>query len=160
MNIVPICEKDFHQFWPEFEAIIQAQETYAYEPTMTYQEAYALWCEVPQVCFVAKKGETILGSYFLKANGMGPSSHICNCGYMVSSNARGKGVARALCEHSQEMGRSFGYTAMQFNAVVSTNTVAVTLWQKLGFAIVGTIPNAYKHGKLGYVNTYVMHKML
>ncbi len=52
MNIVPICEKDFRQFWPEFEAIIQAQETYAYEPNMTYQEAYTLWCEAPQVCFV------------------------------------------------------------------------------------------------------------
>lgn len=160
MQIVPISEKDFRQFWPEFQSIIQAQETYAYEPTMSYKEAFALWCVAPQVCFVAKEGETILGSYFLKANGMGPSSHICNCGYMVSSSARGKGVARALCEHSQGTGRSLGYTAMQFNAVVSTNTIAVKLWQKLGFAIVGTIPNAYKHGKMSYVNTYVMYKAL
>ena len=109
---------------------------------------------------MAKEGEEVLGSYYLKANGMGPSSHVCNCGYMVSAHARGKGVARALCEHSQEVGRVLGYHAMQFNAVVSTNTVAVALWQKLGFAIVGTIPKAYKHAKRGYVNTYVMHKVL
>jgi len=160
MDIAPITPEDFRRFWPEFEAIIRAQETYAYDPNMTYEEAYALWCETPQRCFVAKEGEEILGSYYLKPNGMGPSAHVCNCGYMVSARARGKGVARMLCEHSWEIGRSLGYEAMQFNAVVSTNEVAVALWQKLGFAIVGTIPKAYKHGTRGYVDTYVMHKML
>ncbi|MBN2963374.1 GNAT family N-acetyltransferase [Sulfurospirillum sp. T05] len=160
MTISPMTSEDFQLFWPEFEAIISAQETYAYDPNMTYAEAYALWCESPQRCFVAKEGEEVLGTYYLKPNGMGPSSHVCNCGYMVSMHARGKGVARALCEHSQEVGRVLGYHAMQFNAVVSANAVAVALWQTLGFAIVGTIPKGYKHGKLGYVNTYVMYKEL
>jgi RimJ/RimL family protein N-acetyltransferase len=37
---------------------------------------------------------------------------------------------------------------MQFNFVVSTNTAAVALWQKLGFAIVGTLPKAFRHQRL------------
>ena len=49
---------------------------------------------------------------------------------------------------------------MQFNFVVSTNTAAVALWQKLGFAIVGTLPKAFRHQSLGYVDAYVMHRFL
>ncbi len=91
---------------------------------------------------------------------MGPSSHICNCGYMVSSEARGKGIARLMCEHSQETALRLGFDTMQFNSVVSTNEVAVKLWEKLGFQIIGTIPKAYKHAHLGLVDSYVMYKWL
>jgi ribosomal protein S18 acetylase RimI-like enzyme len=79
---------------------------------------------------------------------------------MVSSEARGKGIAGLMCEHSQQTAIALGFEAMQFNSVVSTNDVAVRLWQKLGFAIVGTIPNAYKHAELGLVDSYVMYKWL
>ena len=53
-----------------------------------------------------------------------------------------------------------GYRAMQFNFVVSTNTAAVALWQKLGFAIVGTLPKAFRHSQPGHVDAYVMHRFL
>lgn len=102
----------------------------------------------------------VLGSYYLKPNAAGPSSHICNCGYMVMPESRGKGIARKLCLHSQERAVKLGYKAMQFNAVVSTNLVAVNLWKKLGFEIVGTVPNSYRHKKLGFVDTFVMFKWL
>nr|WP_255229692.1 GNAT family N-acetyltransferase [Pseudoalteromonas sp. HM-SA03] len=79
---------------------------------------------------------------------------------MVSSLARGKGVARLMCEHSPQQALALGFEAMQFNSVVSTNEVAIKLWQKLGFTIIGTIPKAYKHGKLGLVDSYIMYKWL
>ena len=79
---------------------------------------------------------------------------------MVTPAARGKGVARQMCEHSQQVARQHGFEAMQFNAVVATNQVAVALWQRLGFTIVGTIPNAYRHASQGLVDSYVMYKAL
>lgn len=160
MEITPINEHEFQRFWPVFRAIVEARETYALDPAMTYDTAYRLWCELPQATFVAKVDGEVLGSYYLKANAAGPGDHVCNCGYMVAPEARGKGVARALCEHSQKIARESGFLAMQFNAVVATNEAAVGLWQSLGFTIVGTVPQAYRHARLGLVDTHVMYKRL
>ncbi|TVP45332.1 MAG: GNAT family N-acetyltransferase [Halomonas sp.] len=156
-----ISEDDFAFFWPTFQTIVQAQETYAIEPGIGFDAAYQLWCKTPQVSWVVKDDNNqLLGTYYLKANAAGPGDHICNCGYMVAPAARGKGVARAMCEHSQQQAQALGFHAMQFNAVVATNDVAVALWKKLGFSIVGTVPNAFRHGRLGLVDTYVMYKAL
>jgi ribosomal protein S18 acetylase RimI-like enzyme len=85
---------------------------------------------------------------------------VCNCGYIVGENARGKGVASLMCEHSQHEAKRLGFRAMQFNLVVSTNERAVRLWQKMGFEIVGTLPGAFKHAQYGFVDAFVMYKML
>jgi GNAT superfamily N-acetyltransferase len=156
-----ITDDDFTAFWPTFQAIVTAQETYAFDPDISFEAAQQLWCKTPSASVVAKdENGQVLGAYYLKANASGPGDHVCNCGYMVTAAARGKGVARAMCEHSQQQARELGFLAMQYNAVVATNEVAVALWQKLGFSIVGTIPNAYRHARLGFVDTYVMHKSL
>jgi ribosomal protein S18 acetylase RimI-like enzyme len=155
-----MTKTDFEFFWPTFSAVIQAQQTYAFDPDMTFEQAYDLWCKTPIKAFAYVDNDVVLGTYYIKANAMGPSSHICNCGYMVSSEARGKGIAGLMCEHSQKTAIALGFEAMQFNSVVSTNDVAVRLWQKLGFGVVGTIPNAYKHASLGLVDCYVMYKWL
>ncbi len=151
---------DFDAFWPTFESIIQSQETYAFRPDMTQEEAYALWVTSTSKSFIYENDGEILGTYYIKPNAMGPSDHICNCGYMVSENARGRGVARELCEHSLRVAVALGFEAMQFNSVVSTNAIAVLLWEKLGFSIIGTIPKAYRHPALGYVDCFVMHRLL
>ncbi|MFQ3251482.1 MAG: ribosomal protein S18 acetylase RimI-like enzyme [Glaciecola sp.] len=158
--IKEISKLDFESFWPTFLYIIQAQETYAIDPDLNLEQAFSLWCELPLKSYVYVENDTVLGTYYLKQNAMGPSSHICNCGYMVSNEARGKGIARQLCEHSQNIALDLGFDAMQFNSVVSTNKIAISLWEKLGFSIVGTVPKAYKHGQLGFVDSYVMYKWL
>jgi RimJ/RimL family protein N-acetyltransferase len=157
----PITEDDFIAFWPTFQAIVSAQETYAIAPDISFESAYQLWCISPKASWVVKdENGQRLGTYYLKANAAGPGDHVCNCGYMVAPAARGKGVARAMCEHSQHHAQALGFLAMQFNAVVASNKVAVALWQKLGFRIVGTVPDAFRHPRLGLVNTHVMHKTL
>ncbi|CAD5282522.1 Acetyltransferase [Alteromonas sp. 38] len=155
-----ITKLDFESFWPTFYSVIQAQETYAFDPNMTLEEAYSLWCEIPLNAYVFVESNAVLGTYYIRPNAMGPSSHICNCGYMVSPEARGKGIARLMCEHSQKKAIELGFDAMQYNSVVSTNNVAVRLWEKLGYSIIGTIPKAYKHGQLGLVDSYIMYKWL
>ncbi|GLX79813.1 N-acetyltransferase [Thalassotalea insulae] len=151
---------DFENFWPSFQAVIKAQETYAFDPDMDIEQAYQIWCLTPLKSFAYIDNGQVLGCYYLKANAMGPSDHICNCGYMVSEAARGKGIARTLCQHSQQIAIELSFEAMQFNSVISSNEVAIKLWQKLGFQIIGTIPLAYRHPKLGYIDSYIMHKQL
>jgi len=160
VKISEITKSDFESFWPVFKEVVNAQETYAFDANIELETAYNLWCISPQKSFVIKENGLILGSYYIKANASGPSSHISNCGYIVNPKSRGKGIARRLCLHSQEIALELGYTAMQFNSVVSTNEIAINLWKKLGYNIIGVIPNAYNHKKLGLVDSFIMHKQL
>jgi GNAT superfamily N-acetyltransferase len=155
-----ITKTDFESFWPTFSQVIKAQETYAFEPDMSLEQAFAVWCEAPLKTFVYIEHDEVLATYYLKANAAGPSKHICNCGYMVSNQAQGRGLATLLCEHSQETAIELGFKAMQFNNVVSSNEIAVKLWQKLGYDIIGTIPRAYLHKQHGMVDSYIMYKCL
>lgn len=158
--IRPIEAADFDQVWPIIEGVVQAQETYAFDPSMNRDMAWKLWVELPRATFVAEEAGQILGTYYIKANAAGPGDHVCNCGYMTAPAARGRGIAGRLCLHSLEVARELGFSAMQFNSVVATNTVAVALWQKHGFEIVGTLPKAYRHARLGLVDCHVMFRRL
>ncbi|WP_249673534.1 GNAT family N-acetyltransferase [Pseudomonas abieticivorans] len=160
INIRTMTAADFPAFWPTFSAVVGAQQTYAYDPALTQAQAQALWLDLPLHTLVAEEDGVLLGSYYLKANAAGPGNHVCNCGYMVTEAARGRGVARLMCEHSQQLALASGFLAMQFNSVVSSNEVAVALWHKLGFETVGRLPRAFRHGQLGLVDCLVMYKWL
>ena len=116
--------------------------------------------DLPRKTFVAEEGEKFLGTYYIKTNQAGPGAHVCNCGYMVSSDARGKGVATAMCEHSQKMAVEPGCKAMQFNFVASSNKSAVRLRTRLGYEIVGHLPRAFQHPSEGLADALVMYKWL
>lgn len=160
MNIREISEKDFNEIWPIFHEVVSAGETYAYSRDTSKEKALDIWVTTPKKTFVAEERGIILGTYYIKTNQAGPGSHVCNCGYMVSSKARGKGLATAMCEHSQHMAKDLGYKAMQYNLVASTNEGAIRLWTKLGFETVGTLPNAFNHPAKGYVDALIMYKYI
>lgn len=152
---------DWPALWAIMEPVFRQGETYAFDPAITEAEAHRVWIELPAATYVAvDDAGALLGTYYIKPNQPGLGAHVCNCGYIVDAAARGQGIASQLCEHSQEEARRLGFRAMQFNLVVSTNTGAVRLWQTLGFPIVGTLPGAFKHPRLGYVDAYVMYKQL
>ena len=100
------------------------------------------------------------GTYFLRANHEGGGAHVANCGYVTATWATGRGVARVMCAHSLEHAKALGFRAMQFNFVVSTNTAAVRAWERCGFAVVGRLPEAYRHRELGLVDALVMFRVL
>ena len=160
MKIRETTHNDFEKIWPIFSEIAAAGETYALSRNITKAEAKVIWLDSPRKTFVLEENGEILGSYYIKTNQAGPGSHVCNCGYMVSSAARGRGVATLLCEHSQEIAKQLGYKAMQFNFVASSNEGAVRLWHKLGFSTVGRLPKAFNHPEKGYVDALVMYKWL
>ena len=160
MLIRQATDTDFEGIWPIFHEIVAAGETYGFDRQTTRDEARTLWMTLPRQTFIAEEDGEILGTYFIKTNQMGPGRHVCNCGYMVASRARGRGLATAMCRHSQAIARQLGYKAMQFNFVAETNQGAVRLWRKLGFAAVGRLPGAFDHPVQGYVDALVMYKWL
>jgi len=120
-----------------------------------------IWVERATATFIAcAEDGRVLGSYYIKPNQPALGAHVCNCGYVVAPAAQGRGVATALCEHSQRIARSLGFRAMQFNLVVVTNERAIRLWRRLGFSVVGSLPGAFRHRDLGFVDALVMYKEL
>ena len=159
-RIRPVAPDEFDSLWPIFREVIAGSETYPYPDDLTLDQARAMWTSPPAQCFVAESGGAVLGCYRIAPNMMGRGDHVANGSYMVASAARGRGVGAALCEHSLAQARRSGFTAMQFNMVVSTNEAAVRLWRHMGFEIIGRVPGAFRHATLGMVDTYVMHREL
>jgi len=154
-------EKDWSAIWRIIEPVFRAGETYPFSPDITEVEARRVWIELPSATFVAINEELeVLGTYYIKPNQPALGAHVCNCGYIVAENARGKGLASEMCKHSQREAISLGFQSMQFNLVVSTNEGAVRLWKRNGFEIVGTLPKAFRHTRLGFVDAFVMYKQL
>ncbi len=151
---------DGDALWTILHAVLAAGDTYTWAPETSREDALALWHPPGGHTVVAHRDGQLAGTYLLKANQPGLGSHVANCGYMVAPDARGGGVGEALCRHSLDLARSLGFRAMQFNAVVSTNLGAVRLWERCGFAIVGTVPGAFRHPRHGDVAIHVMHRFL
>lgn len=140
--------------------VIREGQTYALDRDMDAAAAVAYWTAPEKMAIVACSGDDVIGSYYLRANQRGGGAHVANCGYVTAPEARGRGVARAMAEHSFDQARAAGFRAMQFNFVVASNAPAVHLWQSLGFAIVGRVPGAFEHPALGPVDALVMHRAL
>jgi ribosomal protein S18 acetylase RimI-like enzyme len=79
---------------------------------------------------------------------------------MVDPSHSGRGVGRALGEHVLEQVRKDDFRAMQFNAVVETNTRAVSLWRSLGFEVMATLPAGFHPPVHGYVGLHIMYQRL
>jgi ribosomal protein S18 acetylase RimI-like enzyme len=160
MLIRPAADVDTDALWRILQPTFRAGETYPIPRDIAREDALAYWRSPNHEVFVAERDGHVVGTYYLKANQQGGGAHVCNCGYMVATGAMGGGVARAMCPHSLERAKARGFRAMQFNFVVSTNDRAVKLWQSFGFAIVGRLPGAFAHPRLGDVDALVMFRKL
>lgn len=151
--------EDWPRIWPFFSAIAEAGETYAFPDDLDSETARSLWMDAPPVhTVVAVDGDAVLGSARMGPNRPGRGAHVATAGFMVDPAARGRGVGRELGRYAVEWARASGYRGMQFNAVVETNTVAVALWESLGFEILATVPEAFDHRTRGLVGLHVMYQ--
>ena len=161
VEVRPATEQDWPRVFPFFSAIVAAGRTYAYPEGLSSEQARELWMERPPgTTVVATDGDVVLGSAKMGPNRPGRGSHVATASFMVDPAHGGQGVGRALAEHVVEWARSSGYHAMQFNAVVESNSGAVHLWQSLGFTIIGTVPEAFDDAEQGLVGLHVMHRRL
>lgn len=160
MEIRAAIRADRAAIWKIFHEILAAGDTYALDPKMSREDALAYWFRADTRTYVAEKDGTVVGTYILRPNQLGPGSHVANAAFIEASNAQGSGVGRAMAEHCLAEARQMGFRAMQFNFVVSTNALAIHLWKQLGFKIVGTLPGAFRHPEKGYVDVHVMYRSL
>ena len=142
------------------EPMIRRGDSYTLPRDMTKGQALEFWFAPGNETFVWQDSSAILGTYFLRANQRGGGSHVANCGYVTAASAEGRGIARAMYQHSLQRARERGFRAMQFNFVVSTNQRAVKLWTELGFNIVGRLPGAFEHPEQGFVDALIMHQKI
>jgi len=147
--------------WRLLEPVFRAGDTFPHDPAISESEARALWVEQSQAVMVAI-GATgaVVGTYYLRPNSLALGAQVANAGYVVAEHCRRQGVGSRLCRHSLQAARRLGFRAMQFNLVVSTNTAGIRCWQQNGFQIIGTLPGAFRHRQLGYVDALVMVQLL
>lgn len=151
---------DEQAVWQIIKSVIAGGDTYVFAPDSPEDEMLAYWFSPEKLVYVAEDDGEILGTYWIKANQPGLGSHVGNGAYMVSSDAKGKGIGRMMAEHSIEEARRIGFKSIQFNFVVKSNEVAVNLWKRVGFEIIGEIPDAFDHKQNGLTNAYIMYRKL
>jgi L-amino acid N-acyltransferase YncA len=160
LTIRPYAPADWPALWDIIEPILRAGETYPQPPETSEAEAHHWWIDEHRAVFVAEEAGRVLGSYYLTDNKPGLGSHVANAGFIVAPSAAGRGVGRALGEHSLTAAPAHGYLALQFNLVVASNAASIRIWDALGFTRVGTLPKAFRHATEGLVDAIVMYKWL
>ncbi|WP_033067551.1 GNAT family N-acetyltransferase [Thalassospira australica] len=160
MQIRPATQDDIPAILDIVAPILRAGDTYAIDPNMTDDEIIGYWMGRDKLTLIAEEDGDVVGTYYIRQNQGGGGSHVCNCGYMTSPKASGRGIARRMCEDSLVRAKEMGYRAMQFNFVIASNAAAVHLWPKLGFEVVGRLPDAFMHPTLGETDALVMYRKL
>ncbi len=160
LTIRPALPADAKAIWAVIEPAVRAGEVYTFARDQDADQAMAAWLGGDHTAFVAEQGGRVVGSYYIRPNQTGGGDHVANGTYATAPDAAGQGIGRAMGEHSLAQAKAAGFTAMQFNFVVSTNTGAVRLWQAIGFEIVGRLPGAFRHPSLGAVDALVMFRQL
>jgi L-amino acid N-acyltransferase YncA len=151
---------DREQIWEIIRQVIATGDTYVFHPTSSKRKMLAYWYSKEKYTYVAEREGVVVGTFLLKNNQPDLGAHIANASYMTLPSVAGRGIGRAMGEFSIMEAKNLGYKAMQFNIVVKSNERAVRLWQRLGFQILGEIPEAFNHAQLGLVNAYIMYQKL
>jgi GNAT superfamily N-acetyltransferase len=157
---------DWRAIWPFLRQVAAAGETYCWPADLSEELAHAEWMELPAgvvLVAVASAGDgtrSIVGTAVIHPNRGGGGDHVANASFVVDPARSGGGIGRALGEAVLARATADGYLAMQFNAVVESNTNAVRLWRSLGFEILTTVPEAFRHPRDGYVGLHIMWRRL
>ncbi len=160
MDIRQATESDWEFIWPIFRDVVATGNTYVFDPAIEKEDARDIWMGTGVTTYIALIDDKVVGTYIIKKNQPALGSHVANASYMVDPASHGKGIGRAMGEHSLIEATAMGFLAMQFNIVIATNTGAIRLWEKLGFSIVGTLPKVFAHRENGLTDAYVMHRFL
>ena len=160
MRIREATDADFDAMWAIFQSVVATGDTLPFSSATSDDFFRAQWLGHGGGSFVVSLGTTLCGMYKFGPNLPGLGSHVASATYLVRPESQGRGIGRAMVEHSLAQAEQAGFAAMQFNFVVATNEPAIRLYEKLRFSIVGTLPKAFQHRQLGLVDAHVMHRFL
>jgi ribosomal protein S18 acetylase RimI-like enzyme/8-oxo-dGTP pyrophosphatase MutT (NUDIX family) len=155
--IRPATAADGDALWRIFHDVVATGDTYVFAEDTPREVALDYFLATDVVSFVAEAGGAVVAMYKLIPNRRDRGAHVANASFMVDPGYKGRGIGWMLGRHCLAEAWARGYLAMQFNFVVSTNTRAVALWERLGFAIVGRSPRGFRHRDLGDVDALVMY---
>jgi L-amino acid N-acyltransferase YncA len=160
-TLEPFQKDDEADFYAIYREVVDSASQFPYECN-SLQEFHRQFFSGNSQVFVCKSLESqkVIGGFYLRANYTGRCKHIANAAYMINKSYRGKGVGTLLIKASMALARELEFQAMQFNMVLSENKLAIKLYQKLGFSIVGTIPQAILNPDNSYQDGYVMYRYL
>ena len=160
IQIRTATDSDKPSVWRIIKAVIATGDTYVFHPDSPESEMISFWFSPEKYVYVAEQAGAIVGTFWLKANQPGLGSHVGNAAYMVAPETAGKGIGRQMAEFSLDEAKRLGFTAIQFNFVVASNTAAVKLWQSIGMEIIGEVPDAFDHREHGMTNALIMYRKL
>jgi L-amino acid N-acyltransferase YncA len=160
IELSPARDEDWPGIWNVFRAVVSTGDTYPYSPETSEDDARAIWMAPSHTVSVARLDGTVVATAYHRPNLPDLGDHVANAGWMVHPDHQGQGIGRQFAEYVLDEARRAGFRAMQFNAVVAANTGAVALWKSLGFEIVGTVPDAFRHARLGLTPVHVMYRRL
>lgn len=162
MTIVlrPYVEADIPEMARVWNQVIEEADSFPWEEPMDEAEAKAFFAKQTRSVVACMPDGRIGGCYILHPNGEGRCAHTANASYGVLKKYRGRGIGRALVEHSLETAAACGFLGLQFNAVVSSNEAAIALYRKLGFHYIGATPQGYRLKDGSFVDIYLFYKSL
>jgi len=160
LPIRPASTDDFPAMLRIFRRVAESGDTCVHSTAMRVANAHAYWFREPVATYVAEMDGEIVGMYRIVENQPSRGSHVASASIIVDPAFRRQRLGRALGQHCLAIAKKDRFLAMQFNMVAGTNTAAIALLKKLGFAIVGRLPNPFRHARLGLVDAYVMHRSL
>lgn len=160
ISLTPFRPEDENALYEMFREIVDSGSQFPYESS-SRDEFYCQFLNPSTHVYVCRSdsGEPV-GAFCLRANYSGRSSHIANASYMVKSTHRGQGIGSLLVQASLQLAEQSGFSAMQYNMVLSQNLPAVKLYQKFGFQTIGTIPQAIRNPDGSYQDGLILYRSL
>lgn len=166
---------DWADIWPFFRALVAAGETICLPNIMMGSDARTIWfggvdTEVIVAVDPSDKPQIdnpdtpilgrVIGSASMRTARDGHGRHVARADFVVDPRHRGKEVVKELAIAVLTRAKSAGFTAVEIDPVVETDTEAIAAWRSLGFEIVGTRPAAFEHPSAGFVGLHVLYRAL
>ena len=145
MTIRDATAADWPAIWPFLHVeIVTAGDTFSYDERMEGGGSDDVDARASERTTVAVDAAgDVLGSANMYPNHDGPA-HMSRAATSWSIRDTGAGVGRALAEDMLDWVGRRGFRAIQFNAVAETNS-AIALYRALGFEVLATIPEGFRH---------------
>lgn len=153
-------QEDENALYDIFRKVVDSGAKFPYESNSIQEFHRQFFSSKSEVYVCRSLNKEVIGGFYIRSNFSGRCSHIANSAYMIKESHRGQGIGTLLINASLEIAKNLGFTAMQFNMVLSQNAIALKLYAKLGFKIAGTLPKAIRNPDGSYQDGYVLFRNL